>query len=96
MEKSRFGLDGLATSENTKMTRPPLSSLTLAVNLVADGDFKSRDVTCVTLSTNAEMLNANKMYTSKIALIIATKWFQFANNYRDFAVLWYIYRFQLF
>ena len=32
-EKSRFGLDGLVTSKNTKMTRPPLSSLTLAVNL---------------------------------------------------------------
>ena len=31
--KSRFGLDGLVTSKNTKMTRPPLSSLTLAVNL---------------------------------------------------------------
>ena len=32
-KKSRFGLDGLVTSKNTKMTRPPLSSLTLAVNL---------------------------------------------------------------
>ena len=31
--KSRFGLDGLVSSKNTKMTRPPLSSLTLAVNL---------------------------------------------------------------
>ena len=64
-KKSRFGLDGLVTSKNTKMTRPPLSSLTLAVNLA---DEKPKHLlTCPSLRP---YLQSETKMTAKISDII--------------------------